>query len=73
MNTHILHQQKFADLGHLALEAMAWVHTAMIQAKVWNARACQRRRLLELDERMLRDIGLNREQAVIEARKPFWE
>lgn len=33
----------------------------------------QRRMLLEIDDRLLRDIGLTREQAEREARKPFWK
>ncbi len=32
----------------------------------------QRRLLLELDERILADIGVTREQAEAEGRKPFW-
>ena len=32
----------------------------------------QRRLLLELDDRMLADIGRTREQAQVEGRKPFW-
>ena len=32
----------------------------------------QRRVLLELGDRMLADIGITREQARAEARKPFW-
>lgn len=32
----------------------------------------QRRHLLELDDRMLADIGITREQAQAEGRKPFW-
>ena len=35
-------------------------------------RQLQRRILLELDDRMLADIGLTREQAEAEARKPLW-
>jgi uncharacterized protein YjiS (DUF1127 family) len=31
-----------------------------------------RRKLLELDDHALRDIGLTREQALDEALKPFW-
>ncbi|THF62172.1 DUF1127 domain-containing protein [Pseudothauera rhizosphaerae] len=31
-----------------------------------------RRELLELDERLLRDVGISREQARREAAKPFW-
>ena len=36
-------------------------------------RQLQRRVLLELDDRMLSDIGLTREQAQAEGRKPFWQ
>jgi uncharacterized protein YjiS (DUF1127 family) len=32
----------------------------------------QRRVLLELDDHMLADIGITREQAQTEGRKPFW-
>lgn len=38
----------------------------------WSARAQQRRRLAELDDRLLRDIGLDRPAALREAEKPFW-
>lgn len=33
----------------------------------------QRQALLELDDHLLDDIGLTREQATKEARKPFWK
>jgi uncharacterized protein YjiS (DUF1127 family) len=32
----------------------------------------QRRALLELDDRMLADVGITREQAQAEGRRPFW-
>jgi uncharacterized protein YjiS (DUF1127 family) len=32
----------------------------------------QRQALLELDPRLLNDIGVTREEAEREARKPFW-
>jgi uncharacterized protein YjiS (DUF1127 family) len=32
----------------------------------------QRQTLLDLDDHLLRDIGLTRNQAAREARKPFW-
>ncbi|SIO56638.1 Uncharacterized conserved protein YjiS, DUF1127 family [Rhodovulum sp. ES.010] len=35
--------------------------------------ARQRRRLAELDDALLRDIGLTREQARAEARRPIWD
>jgi len=39
---------------------------------VWIERAQQRRRLHELSDHMLRDIGVTRADAHAEAAKPFW-
>ena len=39
---------------------------------LWQERAAQRRRLGELDDRMLRDIGLDRADITHEITKPFW-
>lgn len=39
----------------------------------WIDIGAQRRRLAELDERMLRDIGISREDALREAGRPFWD
>lgn len=41
--------------------------------ELWRERAQQRRRLMELDDRLLRDIGLSRADAEREGRKPFWK
>jgi uncharacterized protein YjiS (DUF1127 family) len=38
----------------------------------WRQRARQRRHLAALDARALSDVGLSRERALREARKPFW-
>lgn len=38
----------------------------------WLDRARQRRALLKLDDRMLKDIGLNRLDVARETEKPFW-
>jgi uncharacterized protein YjiS (DUF1127 family) len=40
--------------------------------RTWLQRSRQRRTLAELDDRMLRDIGLTRSQAQREAERPFW-
>ena len=37
------------------------------------ARWRQRRDLADLDEHLLRDIGVTREQATREASRPFWD
>lgn len=39
---------------------------------LWTLRWQDRRHLRELDERMLRDVGLSREDVEREAGKPFW-
>jgi uncharacterized protein YjiS (DUF1127 family) len=38
----------------------------------WRRRATDRRRLQDLDDQMLRDIGLSRGDVEIEIKKPFW-
>jgi hypothetical protein len=39
---------------------------------IWLNRQQGRRELSELDDRLLADVGISREDAVWEARKPFW-
>ena len=38
----------------------------------WSERARQRRELMQFDDHLLRDIGLTRTEATLEAEKPFW-
>ena len=40
---------------------------------VWQSRSQERYRLHELDEHILRDIGINRADIEREARKPLWK
>ena len=58
----------FAGFGRLWQRPSAWL------AKISDGceRSHQRRQLLGLDNHLLADIGLSREQAVEEACKPFW-
>ncbi len=39
---------------------------------VWQGRVAGRRHLLELDDRLLDDMGIDRVAAEAEAAKPFW-
>lgn len=57
-----------ARLGAPELAAMAWSLVA-----VWQARRRQRIALQDLADWQLRDIGIDRETARTEARKPFWQ
>jgi len=40
---------------------------------LWYERSRQRRQLARLDDRLLRDIGLDRASAMEEASKSFWQ
>ncbi len=39
---------------------------------LWQERVSQRRQLMQMDERLLKDIGVSRVQARAEFDKPFW-
>lgn len=39
----------------------------------WFRVAAERRRLAELDDAALRDIGLTRDDVIAEASRPFWD
>ena len=39
---------------------------------VWHERALQRRQLLALNERALKDFGCTRADAITEGHRPFW-
>lgn len=41
--------------------------------ELWQERSRQRRQLLELDDRLLKDIGVSRADVEREACKPFWK
>ena len=47
-------------------------HSLKTACRLWRERYRQRRQLLEMDDRELKDIGITREQAEQEGRKPLW-
>jgi uncharacterized protein YjiS (DUF1127 family) len=56
-----------------ANHALQWSMGALIgMLLAWHERARQRRTLLTLDDCMLKDIGVSRTDAELEANKPFW-
>ena len=57
-------------------EPMAQVEQKLVAARqtirVWRNRASGRRALRGLSLEMLRDIGMEKYEAIAEAKKPFW-
>lgn len=52
---------------------LQWLYSAgTSRLRLWCRRARGRRKLLQLDARLLRDIGVTADEARYEAAKPFW-
>ena len=61
--------------GQSSVVSQATTGRAIRLLKLWWGRIRSRRdvqRLCEMDDHILRDIGLTRAQVLREARKPFW-
>jgi len=52
-------------LSRIAVK-LAWAYV------LWSQRRKSRAHLANLDDHMLRDVGLSPREAFVEARKPFW-
>lgn len=59
-------------LRRTARGAARMAGAAWLRLLVWHERTQQRRALSQLDERLLRDIGISDGEARHEASKPFW-
>lgn len=62
--------QQFESLAGLSNAGRLRAFGAVV--RTWFDCSRQRRALSELDDRLLRDIGLTRAQAQREAARPFW-
>ncbi|MCZ6531632.1 MAG: DUF1127 domain-containing protein [SAR324 cluster bacterium] len=62
------HNSNFHPLARMS----SLLHAALAELKLWRERSQQRRHLIALDDRMLKDIGLTSAQAYQEYRKPVW-
>jgi uncharacterized protein YjiS (DUF1127 family) len=74
MSVHILQESVLADRSLLPeMRTSAW-GACLNTIAAWIARGSQRRalRALAQEGRLLRDIGVTREQALREADKLFW-
>ena len=67
MTTLILQQ------NHQKVPLSTRVRAGIKMVNGWLQRHHQRRQLAQLDGHLLRDIGVDTEQADAEVRKPFWK
>lgn len=58
--------------GSLPDTLIGFLMRGLSAVALWHERAGQRRRLAELDDYLLKDIGVTRAEARMEAEKPFW-
>lgn len=59
-------------ISRLTLAALTLFVALPRLSRQWRQRASDRRHLLELDDHVLADFGLTRQEVVDEAAKPFW-
>jgi uncharacterized protein YjiS (DUF1127 family) len=69
-NERFLRERETGRATGRTFGTLAW--HAMMSLVAWTQRTHERRQLLELDDRMLKDIGLNRGDVERECAKPFW-
>ena len=70
LHWHTMQARPGQRSGVLAL-GDAWDHT-VATLREWRRRIREREELAQLDERMLKDIGLTRADARFLSNKPFW-
>lgn len=75
MNTtgESIQSQTAQTVGRLELAIRKWLETNRRQLHQWKTHADGRRRLTQLSDRELADIGIDRIDAMQEAAKPFWK
>jgi uncharacterized protein YjiS (DUF1127 family) len=56
-----------------AHSAAAWTRRTAATIGEWRRRHRERHQLLALDDRMLKDIGITRTDALFLGNKPFWK
>ena len=61
------------DRGPTPISLLKILHCLGTAYRLTRERYRQRRQLMEMDDRQLKDIGITPEQAEQEARKPIWK
>jgi uncharacterized protein YjiS (DUF1127 family) len=73
MTTHITHgAAHVAPRFSFSVKFGDMLRTVLATPRLWARRWHDRRALLQLDDHMLRDIGLDRARAEATAARPFW-
>ena len=78
MPNQICHQNKildpnfFSNANRLEIALFQFYLALKIKLSLACQRARQRKALANLDDRLLRDVGISRQQVNIEIAKPFW-
>ncbi|QFS82701.1 hypothetical protein FIU97_07805 [Roseivivax sp. THAF40] len=70
--SHAANLAYLADAPRLGVPATIALKVAVAMT-VWSERARTRHHLGQLDDHLLRDIGVSRSSAEAEARRPFWQ
>lgn len=73
----MLRRERLSRTPPRLVELLHAIHAVILRGAVavctWQARASERARLAELDDRLLKDVGLSRADIEREVRKPFWQ
>lgn len=74
LHDQIVHRPLYPAVPRLEIRSWVWwtLKRAARTLGTWRQRQHQRCRLAELDDHLLRDIGITRAQARAEFDKPFW-
>jgi uncharacterized protein YjiS (DUF1127 family) len=70
--TEIRVPSRAAEVNGLSVDPARFFLASLQSLQLWYERSRQRRRLAQLDGRLLQDIGIDRVAAMKEASKPFW-
>lgn len=73
MDGEVLGEQRSGSSRRVGRRLADAAFRLWLQLEAWRERARQRRDLLELDDRLLKDIGISRADARREGGKPFWK
>jgi uncharacterized protein YjiS (DUF1127 family) len=64
-----VHAMRSPKVSVTLMAGLLWVVRNVLE---WNERSRQRQALAELDDHLLKDIGISRTAAATEASQPFW-